>query len=284
MVVYITGCLGFIGAHLTRACLERGWYVVGVDRISYVSGPVVPHERFKFIHSDINDIDRIPDCDWIINTAAESHVDNSIVASDAFLRSNIMGVHRLLQLARCPILHFSTDEVYGDNGDGPSNPYSATKASADLLIGAWARTHGTRAIIVRPSNNYGIGQYVEKLIPKTIQYARLGRPMPLHQRGTPLRTWLHVSDTVSAVMLLLERGTWGVYDIGGSVELSNLEVVTRIHKMIPGVVDFSYNRPGQDIRYQVDDSKLRALGWEPKADFDTELKRIVEHYSTNFMF
>jgi dTDP-glucose 4,6-dehydratase len=286
MVITITGCLGFIGAHLTRACLERGWYVVGVDRITYVSGPIPSHPRFKFVQLDINDLDRLRDCDWLINTAAETHVDNSIACSDNFVRSNINGVHHLLKLARCPILHFSTDEVYGDSGIGrPSNPYAATKAAADMLIFAWARTYGLPYMIVRPTNNYGIGQYVDKLIPKTVQYALLGRPMPLHQRGTPLRTWLHVSDTVAAVLTLLERGQMNeVYDIGGNFETSNLDVVQRIHRLIPGTVDLDYNRPGQDVRYVVDDSKLRSLGWAPRADFDTELARVVEHYSTTFMF
>ena len=154
-IVYVTGCLGFIGYHVTKKCLDEGWYVIGVDKMTYASNPSLLsdleyRERFKFIKSDINDLSKLYDCDYVINTAAESHVDNSIVSSDVFLKSNINGVHNLLQLIqqksiyKMPtLLHFSTDEVYGDIDIGqhsekdllkPSNPYSASKAAADMLI------------------------------------------------------------------------------------------------------------------------------------------------------
>jgi len=217
-VVYITGCLGFIGSHITRKCLNLGWYVKGVDKITYASNPDVliefkRHPNFSFVRCDINDLKFLYDCDYIINTAAETHVGNSIVDSTDFIHSNINGVHNLLELIKNhrgehikkPIfLHFSTDEVYGDIDAGahtetdllkPSNPYSATKASADMLITAWNRTYNLPYIIVRPTNNYGIGQYIEKLIPKTIKNLNLNTKVPLHNNGTPIRNWLHADDT-----------------------------------------------------------------------------------------
>ena len=226
-VVYVTGCLGFIGYHVTQACLDAGYYVIGVDKKTYAANTqflpkLSASKQFKFIESDINDLDMLYDCDYIINTAAETHVDNSIVSSDVFLRSNVNGVHHLLNLIKerhrfkmPTLLHFSTDEVYGDIESGshvetdllkPSNPYSATKAAADQLILAWARTFKVPYVIVRPTNNYGIGQYTEKFIPKSIKSLQLGRAIPLHDAGLPSRTWLHVSDTANAVIKIIEAG------------------------------------------------------------------------------
>jgi len=205
-IVYITGCLGFIGSYVTRTCLEKGWYVKGVDKMTYAANKDLlkefkKHPNFSFVHCDINDLKFLYDCDYIINTAAETHVGNSIANSYEFISSNVNGVHNLLELIRnyrqetskTPILlHFSTDEVYGDIEEGthietdllkPSNPYSATKAAADMLVLAWARTYNLPYVIVRPTNNYGIGQYVEKLIPKTCKYLELGRKIPLHNHG-----------------------------------------------------------------------------------------------------
>jgi dTDP-glucose 4,6-dehydratase len=173
-IVYVTGCLGIIGSHITRHCLDLGWYVIGVDKGTYASNEqflpeFTAYPNFKFIRADINDLEKLYDCDYIINTAAETHVDNSIASSDVFLKSNVNGVHHLLKLIReksgfnMPILlHFSTDEVYGDIEEGfhseedllkPSNPYSATKAAADMLVLAWARTYKVPYVIVRPTNN-----------------------------------------------------------------------------------------------------------------------------------
>jgi dTDP-glucose 4,6-dehydratase len=311
-IVYVTGCLGFIGSAVTRHCLERGWYVIGVDKGTYASNwnfldEFQKHSNFKFIHSDINDLDRLLDCDYVINTAAETHVDNSIESSDVFLQSNINGVHHLLKLIaqkhsfRMPtLLHFSTDEVYGDIVEGahtekdllkPSNPYSATKAAADMLILAWARTHDIPYIIVRPTNNYGVGQYVEKLIPKTVKYLTIGRQVDLHQNGTPVRTWLHVDDTARAVLTIIDSGVKNdIFNISGNIELQNILVVTKIIQLISGTTQnieqyLRYmNRPGQDVRYAIDDTKLKNLGWNCQADFDTELEKIVKYYQENFIW
>jgi dTDP-glucose 4,6-dehydratase len=310
-IVYVTGCLGLIGLHVTRACLAAGWYVIGVDKLTYASNIKFLDEfnsnsNFKFIQSDINDLDRLYDCDYIINTAAETHVDNSIVDSDVFLKSNVNGVHHLLKLIRSKglyktpiLLHFSTDEVYGDIVEGfhsesdllkPSNPYSATKAAADMLILAWARTYRVPYIIVRPTNNYGIGQYVEKLIPKTVKYMSINRKVDLHNKGTPRRTWLHVSDTANAILTIINsRVINEIYNISGNYEIDNLTVVKSILKKYDNIEDYEnyieeLNRPGQDVRYAIDDSKLRKLGWIPKANFNQELDKIVEYYKNNFIW
>jgi dTDP-glucose 4,6-dehydratase len=310
-IVYVTGCLGFIGYHVTKRCLDLGWYVVGVDKETYAANlqflpELQSYSKFKYIRSDINDIDYILDCDYVINTAAESHVDNSISGSEVFLRSNINGVHNLLQNLKknkfkVPVfLHFSTDEVYGDIVEGshvetdmlkPSNPYSATKAAADMLISAWARTHNVPWVIVRPTNNYGVGQYVEKLIPKAVKSLTIGRRIPLHEKGTPRRTWLHVSDTARAITTIVESGVTGeIFNISGNYEESNIVIAKKIIELYTGTtdydahIDFTWSRPGQDVRYSIDDTKLQKLGWRAVANFDEELYKIVEYYKNNFIW
>ena len=313
-IVYVTGCLGFMGSHVTEACLKKGWYVMGVDKCTYAADiSLIDHwavqytNQFKFIQSDINDLERLYDCDYIINMAAETHVDNSIEDSDRFVHSNINGVHNLLKLInkkkyhKPVLLHFSTDEVYGDIEQGshtetdllkPSNPYSATKASADHLVTSWGRTYGLPYVIVRPTNNYGIGQYVEKLIPKTVKYLSVGRKVDLHNNGTPVRTWLFAGDTADAVITIIESGvTNEIFNISGNYETENITVVKKIIElMMPGQSKFVENylshavRAGQDVRYSIDDTKLKQLGWQPRAVFDTELEKIVKYYQQNFIW
>ncbi len=314
-VVYVTGCLGFIGSYITRTCLQKGWYVKGVDKMTYAANKDLleefkSYENFSFVHSDINDLKFLYDCDYVINTAAETHVGNSISNSDDFVHSNINGVHHLLELIRnyrqengnTPVfLHFSTDEVYGDIENGahtesdllkPSNPYSATKAAADMLVLAWARTYNLPYIIVRPTNNYGIGQYVEKLIPKACKYLKLGRKIPLHNNGTPVRTWLHAQDTANAVITIIESGSVNeIFNISGGFEQNNLDTIKKLlilynvnESEIDKYIDFSFIRPGQDVRYALDDSKLRSLGWSENASFDTELQFIVKYYNNKFIW
>lgn len=314
--MYITGCLGFIGSYITRACLKKGWYVKGVDKMTYAANKDILNEfkkydNFSFVHCDINDLKFLYDCDYIINTAAETHVGNSIASSVEFVRSNIDGVHNLLELIKNhrgenstkPVLiHFSTDEVYGDIEIGahteldllkPSNPYSATKAAADMLVIAWGRTHKVPYMIVRPTNNYGIGQYVEKLIPKAVKCLNLGRKIPLHNNGEPYRNWLHAADTAEAIITLLERGTIGeIYNIAGGFEQKNIDTIKQVIQYYKNqqlesyidFIDFSCSRPGQDVRYALDDSKLRNLGWSPKINFSKEIKNIVNYYKTKFIW
>ena len=314
-VVYVTGCLGFIGSYVTKTCLDLGWYVKGVDKITYAANKDLltqfkKYPNFSFVNCDINDLKFLYDCDYVINTAAETHVGNSIFESDVFVDSNVKGVHNLLELiknhrgensSKPILLHFSTDEVYGDIEEGehietdllkPSNPYSATKAAADMLVMAWGRTYELPYIIVRPTNNYGIGQYVEKLIPKTCKYLKLGRKVPLHNGGTPIRNWLHAQDTADAIITIINAGVKNeIYNICGGFEQNNLETVKKICILdnknleeLDNYIDFSCVRPGQDVRYALNDSKLQRLGWKPKKEFDNELPPIVQHYRTKFVW
>jgi dTDP-glucose 4,6-dehydratase len=313
-IVYVTGCLGFIGYHITQRCLQEEYHVIGVDKETYASTHLDElqslelYPNFKYIKSDINDLNFLYECDYIINTAAETHVDNSIVSSDVFLRSNVNGVHHLLNLIKdkhrfkMPVLlHFSTDEVYGDIVRGshteedllkPSNPYSATKAAADMLILAWARTYKVPYIIVRPTNNYGIGQYTEKFIPKSCKYLSLNRKIPLHERGLPKRTWLHVEDTADAVMHIMKSGSVNqIYNISGNHEEQNIKIARKIIQHFHGndvdyekYLDTDLVRPGQDVRYAINDQKLKKIGWEPTRSFNKELINIVEFYKNNFIW
>lgn len=311
-IVYVTGCLGFIGSYITRECIKKGWYVRGVDKITYAANINLLEEfnkskNFIFEKNDINDLKFLYDCDYIINTAAETHVDNSISSSDVFLHSNVNGVHNLLELIKSKkgynkpiLLHFSTDEVYGDILNGshtekdllkPSNPYSATKAAADMLIKAWGRTYNIPYVIVRPTNNYGIGQYVEKLIPKVCKNLNIGKSIPLHNNGTPIRIWLHAKDTANAVINIIEAGVINeIYNISGNYEDTNINVVKKIIKLVKNdtdinkYIDFSYQRYGQDLRYSIDDNKLRLLGWSNQCIFDDELPSITQYYIENFIW
>jgi dTDP-glucose 4,6-dehydratase len=315
-VVYVTGCFGLIGSHITRACLERGWHVKGVDSLTYAANKDLIQEfssykKFSLVKDDINNLKFLYECDYIINTAAETHVGNSIANSDKFVSSNINGVHNLLELLRnyrqettkVPVLlHFSTDEVYGDIEYGahtendllkPSNPYSATKAAADQLILAWGRTYKIPYVIVRPTNNYGVGQYVEKLIPKACKYLTLDRKIPLHNGGSPIRNWLHAADTAEAVITIIESRVQNeIFNIAGGYEQSNLSTIKKVIYNYTGLstfdvneyIDTDYSRPGQDVRYSLDDNKLKSLGWEPKKEFDLEIKNIVDYYKSKFIW
>lgn len=315
-VVYVTGCFGFIGSYVTRKCLERGWMVYGIDKCTYVANTSLLSEfaaypNFKFENIDIKDLKHLYDCDYVINTAAESHVGNSIINSEEFINSNIVGVQNLLDLIRYkpenvgqrPVFfHFSTDEVYGDIHEGqhseddllhPSNPYSAAKAAADMLVLAWARTYNLQYILLRPTNNYGIGQYPEKLIPIAVKNLMRGKKIRLHDGGTPVRNWLHAEDTATAVMTIIDSGNVDeIYNVAGGFEQKNIETVLKIiDNFYEGNdytwndhVDFAYSREGQDVRYALNDDKLRALGWKPTKDFNVEIGKIVKYYKNNFIW
>jgi len=309
----ITGCLGLIGSYVTRKCLQKGWKVYGIDKCTYAANLEYIEEfkqypNFTFVQEDIATLRYLPDCDYVINIAAESHVGNSIIDSNDFIHSNIVGVKNLLDLIRHkpenvgakPVLfHFSTDEVYGDINAGdhtesdilkPSNPYSASKAAADMLITAWARTYGVKYIILRPTNNYGVGQHPEKLIPITVKHLQRQTRVRLHDEGEPIRNWLHADDTASAVISIVESGTLNeIYNVAGGFEQKNIDTVRKIVKAFFGNdanweehTDLDYKRPGQDVRYALNDDKLRDLGWRPQKQFDEEIQDIVNHYKENF--
>jgi len=313
-LVVITGCLGLIGSHVTRECLRKGWQVYGIDKITYAANiqflsDFYNYDNFTFVQEDIADLKYLPHCDYVINIAAESHVGNSIIESEDFIKSNVTGVKNLLDLIRRkptniesrPIFfHFSTDEVYGDIIEGehietdilkPSNPYSASKAAADMLIYAWARTYDIEYIILRPTNNYGIGQYPEKLIPVCVKHLQRGKKIRLHDKGLPIRNWLHSEDTATAVTTIIESGVKNeVYNVAGGFEQKNIDTATQILNSYYGkdkwkpedCLDLGHRRPGQDVRYALNDDKLKSIGWEPKMKFEKELPKIVEYYKNNF--
>lgn len=312
-LVVITGCLGLIGSYVTKRCIEKGWQVYGIDKCTYAANKHLieefqKHNNFTFTKEDITELQYLPDCEYVINVAAESHVGNSIVDSEDFIFSNIVGVKNLLDLVRKkqsnvfdkPIfLHFSTDEVYGDIIEEshteadilhPSNPYSASKAAADMLILAWARTYGLQYNIIRPTNNYGIGQYPEKLIPVSVKALRMNKKIRLHDAGEPIRNWLHADDTAAAVIAIIENGTKNqIYNVSGGFEQKNKDTVKKIIHSYFGddrdyidYVDLNHVREGQDVRYSLDDTKLRSIGWLPKKKFDREIEDIVKYYKQNF--
>ena len=308
--VCVTGCLGFIGSHFTRECLQRKWRVWGIDKKTYAARAEYLDEfrtnpLFAFEEADVSEIDHLHEVDYVVNFAAETHVDNSIVDSRRFLRSNIVGVQNLLDLIRAKrhyemplMVQISTDEVYGDIVKGrhsvadplkPSNPYSASKASADMMILGWHRTYDVPYVIIRPTNNYGIGQYPEKLIPKSVKYLMLGKKIPLHGDGSYVRSWLHVEDTCAAIFHVLEKGeTNRIYNVSGNYEAANKVVVEKILREYFGKavkfdahVKLNYVRMGEDVRYSLDDSDLRKLGWKPTKKFDVEIKKIIERCRTS---
>tara|TARA_R110000737_G_scaffold59119_1_gene85625 strand:- start:931 stop:1887 length:957 start_codon:yes stop_codon:yes gene_type:complete len=314
-LVVVTGCLGFIGSHVVNKCLGMGWRVYGIDNQTYASNPSLiktfkSHykDKFTYINEDIADLKYLPDCDYVINTAAETHVGNSIIDSKAFLRTNIDGVQNLLELIKAkpanvasrPVLfHFSTDEVYGDIADGehteddplnPSNPYSASKAAGDILIKAWARTYGIEYFILRPANNYGTYQYPEKLFPLAVKLLMRDKKIRLHDEGTPIRSWLHAEDTANAVISIIINGKINeIYNVSGGFEQQNVETIREIIKAFHGTdenweqhVDLGHKRPGQDVRYALNDDKLRSLGWEPEKIFNEEIENLVKFYTNNF--
>lgn len=311
-IVCVTGCLGFMGNYFVKTCLDMGWYVIGIDKIDVVSNlsalkEFKKHEKFKFIKEDISCLTDLYDCDFIVNFAASSHVDKSLHSSKQFIQDNVFGVYNLLELIRIRpketrpvIIHLSTDETYGDIEHGshletdllkPSNPYSASKASSDMLIIAWARTYDIKYNIIRPTNNYGIGQYPEKLIPKTCKFLHLGKKIPLHNHGNPKRIWLHAQDTANGIIKVIETGNRNeIYNISGNCEFKNVEIVQKIVKIlfntdaVEKYCDFSCTRPGQDVRYSLNDDKLRKLGWKNNYILDNELPSIVRYYQSKFIW
>lgn len=306
-VLFVTGGLGFIGKHFVKRALDLGFTVKNIDSVSYAADHVAmrelaAHPSYRFQKADIATLDFLPQCDVVINFAAESHVDNAITSNFKFCTTNFMGVQRLLELVRAKppperplFIQISTDEVYGDVTEGrhseedmliPSNPYSATKAAADMLVKSWGRTYGMPWNIIRPSNNYGHHQYPEKLIPKSAWRMRRGLPAIMHGDGSYLRTWLHVEDTADAVMTVLEKGQRNsIYNVAGDTERRNIEVLRSIARIVGVPEEKAWlaveDRSGQDVRYSLDDGRLRLLGWSPRRQFDEELSRIVNELDVN---
>ena len=286
MKFIVTGGRGFIGSHFVEKCLGEGHKVIDIDSMTYAANDKLPwddHKNYKLIKDDICNIKHLPAADILVNFAAESHVDNSIVQPDIFVKTNVLGTQNLLNLIRGktynrPLLvHISTDAVYGDINEGsfdensklnPSNPYSASKAAAEMLVTSYSRTYGIDYQICRSSNNYGERQYPEKLIPKIIECLEEDKPIPIHGDGSYVRDWTYVKDNVDGVYLACmseeKNQTW---NISSNVCLTNLEVVGKVSewKNKNPDIEFIPNRHGQDVRYSIDATKISDnLNWNPK--------------------
>lgn len=315
--ILVTGGCGFIGGHFVRHLLQHrpGWRVINLDALTYAGRAAdVPNAeqdgRYRFVRGSITD-DRLlhellrAEEPWaIVNFAAESHVDRSILDPAPFLASNVLGVQEILAAVRrhstARFLQISTDEVYGDV-DGlepcdeeaplrPSNPYAASKAAADLLCLAHRRTYGLPVLVVRSANNYGPSQFPEKLVPLMIRNALAGEALPVYGDGTNVRDWLYVEDTCGAVLRVLEEGQpGGVYNVAAAELHSNLDVVHAICRILAaeagmdqehlrGRIRFVPDRPGHDRCYRIDDRRVRRLGWLPRVRFEDGLRRTVRWY------
>ena len=314
--VLVTGGAGFIGANFVYHMLKThpDDRILCVDALTYAGnlstlGDVLENPHFKFFKTDICDreeIYKIFDAerpDVVVNFAAESHVDRSIEDPEVFLRTNILGTQVLMDAGRrCGVLRFhqvSTDEVYGDlpldrpdlffTEDTPihaSSPYSASKASADLLVQAYHRTYGLPVTISRCSNNYGPYQFPEKLIPLMIANCLDDKPLPVYGKGENVRDWLYVEDHCRAIDLILQKGRVGeVYNVGGHNEMRNLDIVKRICNYLgkpESLITYVTDRPGHDRRYAIDPGKIhRELGWLPKTRFEDGIQKTIDWYLDN---
>ena len=319
----VTGGAGFIGSELVRRILARrdSTRVTVLDKLTYagnranlraVEADREQSPRFSFVQGDIADgalVGRlVADADAVVNVAAETHVDRSILDPEAFLRTGVIGVHILLeavrreteraaanQRAHAPrFLQVSTDEVYGDVAEGrsvetdslaPRSPYAAAKAASELLVGAYRTTYGLDTVITRGSNTYGPHQHPEKLIPLFITNALAGEPLPMYGDGMQIRDWLHVSDHASGIDFALRHGQPGeVYNLPGGTELPNREVIARLLEATGrdwSLVRTVPDRPGHDRRYAMDGAKLHALGWAPTVDFEEGISATVAWYRDN---
>lgn len=306
MRIVITGGAGFIGSNLTHYMVEKypDDEIVVFDKLTYAGRlenlqDII--DKIEFIKGDIaseDDLRKIGDADIIINMAAETHVDNSIRNPEPFIRTNILGVYNLLEYVRKneigKLIHVSTDEVYGSIREGsfkegdpldPSSPYSASKASGDLLCRAYYKTYGVPVIITRSSNNYGPYQFPEKLIPKMIILALHDKSLPIYGDGTNIRDWTYVRDNCEAIDLIMSKGRGGeIYNIAANDERRNIDVVRMILKYLnkpETLITFVKDRPGHDFRYSINTEKIRALGWRPSTTFEEGLKKTVEWYLKN---
>ena len=302
----VTGGAGFIGSTFVRRRLaaDPDLRVTVLDKLTYAGNlanlaDVADDLRYRFVHGDIADaavVDRLAaEADAIVNFAAESHVDRSIEDPDAFIQTDVYGTYVLLEAARRHgherYLQVSTDEVYGNVPDGssaeedplrPRSPYAASKAAADLLVLAYATTHGTPTLITRSSNNFGPHQYPEKIIPLFVTNAIDGQPLPLYGDGQQVRDWLYVDDHCDALALVLERGQPGeVYNVGGGHELTNLDLTRAILELLDApasLIRRIADRLGHGRRYSVDSTRIHGLGWTPAHTFADALAHTVDWY------
>jgi dTDP-glucose 4,6-dehydratase len=307
--ILVTGGAGFIGSNFVRHVLttHRDDTVVNLDKLTYAGNlenlrDVEGNPRYRFVKGDICDgaaaREAMRGADAVVHFAAETHVDRSNLGADEFLRTNVNGTFTLLEAARelriARFVAVSTDEVYGSIAEGaaregdalnPSNPYSASKAAADLLARAYWTTHRLPVLITRSSNNFGPYQYPEKVIPLFVTNALEDRSLPLYGDGRNVRDWLYVLDNCAAIDLVLRRGLEGeIYNIGGAAEVQNVALTRRILDLLgkpESLITPVADRPGHDRRYALDSGKIRALGWTPATGFDAALASTVEWYRTH---
>lgn len=304
--IVVTGGLGFIGSYFVELALERDYHVINIDKQTYASRNDLNFSKnpnYEWIKEDICTIQHLPsNVQWVVNFAAETHVDNSILANDVFFQANVKGVYNLLELIRSKdasdrpkFLQISTDEVYGDILEGskkeddqlkPSNPYAATKSAAEQFLHAWGRTYGLEYIICRSSNNYGYGQHEEKLIPRTIELALQGKKMTVHGNGSYCREWTYAGDNCEGVLLAMEKGVAGeIYNISTGEMMTNLEIIQKILRLMgkpDNFYEFVENRVGQDVRYCVSPEKIKKIGWQPKMNLDKYLGELVTLYKNKY--
>ncbi|MFE2446907.1 dTDP-glucose 4,6-dehydratase [Streptomyces sp. NPDC059426] len=314
MRIVVTGGAGFIGSHFVRQTLTGAYaawadaQVVVVDKLTYAGNEanlaeVADSPRLRFVRGDICDGELVGELlhgtDLVVHFAAESHVDRSISGAEEFVRTNVLGTHTLLNAAVNAavgkFVHVSTDEVYGSIESGswseeeplePNSPYSASKASSDLLARAFHRTHGLPVCVTRCSNNYGPYQHPEKVIPLFVTNLMDGKPVPLYGDGGNVRDWLHVDDHCRGIALVAENGRPGeVYNIGGGTELTNLELTERLLELLGAdrsLVERVPDRKGHDRRYSVDIEKISAeLGYRPEMSFENGLAETAKWYMTH---
>ena len=308
--LFVTGAAGFIGSNFVRLLIEETDYdVVAFDSLTYAGNlanldDLQGKDRFTFVKGDICDEKQIDglfsNIDMVVNFAAESHVDRSIISAAEFVRTNIEGTRVLADAARKHkierFLQVSTDEVYGSLGKtgffteatplSPNSPYSASKASADMLLLAYYHTHNFPVLVTRCSNNYGRYQFPEKLIPLFVTNLVENKKVPVYGDGMQVRDWLHVMDHCRAILTVLEKGKLGeVYNVGGNNEQYNMDMTKAIIKHLgkdESFIEYVKDRPGHDRRYAIDSSKIQSeLGWAPKVSFDEGLKDTIDWYLSN---
>ncbi|MGL6058566.1 MAG: dTDP-glucose 4,6-dehydratase [Culicoidibacterales bacterium] len=314
MKILVTGGAGFIGGNFVQYMVEKypQHTIYNLDLLTY-AGDLTKHreiehnENYRFVKADIADRATITTLfeaeqfDYVVHFAAESHVDRSITEPEIFIQTNVLGTQVLLDAAKAinvkKFVHVSTDEVYGDldfdpttfftesTPLAPNSPYSASKASSDLLVRAYHETYGLPMNITRCSNNYGPFHFPEKLIPLTISRVLADQKVPVYGNGANVRDWLHVLDHCAAIDLVLHKGENGeVYNVGGHNERTNLEIVKTIIAQLgksEDLIEFVSDRLGHDLRYAIDPTKLEALGWEPTYNFDTGIEQTIQWYLDN---
>lgn len=314
MKLLVTGGAGFIGSNFIRHILREHpeWQVVNLDKLTYAGNlanlkDVEDNPRYRFVRGDIADRELAENLfqeekfDVVVNFAAESHVDRSILDSSPFIETNVKGTQVLLEAARqhgiSKFVQVSTDEVYGSLGPAdppfteesplrPNSPYAASKAAADMIVWVYYKTYGLPSIVTRCSNNYGPYQFPEKLIPLMITNALEDKPLPVYGDGQNVRDWIHVEDHCRAIDLVIQRGQAGeVYNIGARCEMKNLDVVRAVLEVLgkpESLITFVPDRPGHDRRYAIDATKIsKELGWEPRYRLLDVLPELVRWYRDN---